>query len=614
MAMPQGLYERLKSGSAQTNDNGREHFTMPDVDTMEEGAGRNDALYRFGRSLKASKIPADAIRNAMVATNQCFKEPLPKAELEALIANVLTQADREDFQGSQSHSAGNETKRSDIKEAPRPLYREIVPGEAFPAEALEKYGGAAAVDLHRATQAHPVICGQSILATMNLAIMGHVDVEPPYRDHKPTSEYFATIAESGARKTSADNRATAGIVEHQNEGDEDYHREYFEYKNALDAYEKERNEILAWKPKDKSGKVIEVSNLRELRKEKLDALGEPPEPPITNIVLVGADPTYEGLYRFYREGGASIAGQFTSEGGATVGGHSMSDEARLRTVAGLSQLWDGTPLPRVLGSESHSQVRDRREAMHILIQPRIGAKLYADPDLNDQGFLTRVLAAMPDTNVSAGPFVSPADYAALREFNDQTKQLLERPFTYRNSARPREGVNPRVMTLDDEAKALWIDFYNEIQASLIPSGRWFPIKGFAAKAPEHAVRLGATRAEFDHPGIATMGAEPMKGGITLMRFYLAEQLRIREGLGIDEDLKKARDLLEWLQKVWKEPTDLISLPDIYQFGPYAIQNKAAAEKTTKILEDHGWLEPRDPCKVKDRPRRNVWQIVRSPEQ
>src|SRR5262249_49555900 len=118
-----------------------------------------------------------------------------------------------------------------IKEAPRPLFREIVPGAPFPIEALGKYGATAATDLQRATRAHPAICGQSVLATMNLAIMGHVDVEPPYRDHKPTSEYFATIAESGARKTSADQRATAGIIEYQNEHDDDYRQEYFEYKN-----------------------------------------------------------------------------------------------------------------------------------------------------------------------------------------------------------------------------------------------------------------------------------------------------------------------------------------------------------------------------------------------
>jgi hypothetical protein len=498
------------------------------------------------------------------------------------------------------------------KEAPRPLFREIVPGAPFPTGALGKYGAAAAADLQRATQAHPSICGQSILATMNLVTMGHGDVQSPHGEIRPSAEYFLTIAESGARKTSADNRATAGVVEYQNEHDQEFRKQFFEYKNDLEAYNRERADILAWKPRDAKGKVQPVTNLRELRKEKLDALGEEPEPPITHIVLVGGDPTHEGSYRRFREQGASIAGQFTSEGAGLVGGHSMSDEARLRTCAGFSELWDGKPMHRVRGSESASQVRGRRLAMHILIQPRIASKLYADPDVNDQGFFTRLMAVMPDSATTPLRYVPVGEYANLREFTDRTNELLSAPFEYLDAKHPREGLNPPVITLDAEAEALWIEFYNEVADAKVPGGRWHPIRGFAEKAAEHAARHAFTRAKFDDSGIKQIGAEAIRGAITLMKFYLAEQLRIREGLGIDEELKKARDLLGWLQKVWKD--DLISLRHIYQLGPYAIRDKATAEKVVKILEDHGWLEKRDPCVVKGVFRRDVWQIVRSSEQ
>ena len=40
-------------------------------------------------------------------------------------------------------------------------------------------------------------------------------------------------------------------------------------------------------------------------------------------------------------------GSLLSEGGQFIGGHGMSDDAKLRTAAGLSAAWDGEPFKRV---------------------------------------------------------------------------------------------------------------------------------------------------------------------------------------------------------------------------------------------------------------------------
>jgi hypothetical protein len=47
--------------------------------------------------------------------------------------------------------------------------------------------------------------------------------------------------------------------------------------------------------------------------------------------------------------GQPSVGVFTSEGGAFVGGHGFSDEAKLRTAAGLSLLWDDGCYARTRG-------------------------------------------------------------------------------------------------------------------------------------------------------------------------------------------------------------------------------------------------------------------------
>src|SRR5262249_25645295 len=161
--------------------------------------------------------------------------------------------------------------------------------------------------------------------------------------------------------------------------------------------------------------------------KELNELGIKPEAPITNMILLGGDPTYEGLVRFFREGGALIAGLFTSEGGSFIGGHSMSDDARKRTTSNLSLLWDAEPLPRPRAGEGFFTLRGRRLAMHIQIQPRLAQLLFADPDLIDQGILSRVLAVAPASTAGKRPFVRTLDFSRISSFRSQVRGLLSKP-------------------------------------------------------------------------------------------------------------------------------------------------------------------------------------------
>ncbi len=54
-----------------------------------------------------------------------------------------------------------------------------------------------------------------------------------------------------------------------------------------------------------------------------------------------------------------------------------------------------------------------------------------------------------------------------------------------------------------------------------------------------------------------------------------------------------------------------SLPDLYQRGPEAIRDAAAARHTVTILEDHGWLV-RIPqgAEIAGTRRREAWRIIR----
>ena len=197
------------------------------------------------------------------------------------------------------------------KEAPRPLFRLIPDSEPFPLDALGKRGAPAARDVQRATKAPAAICAQSTLATMNVSVMGHINIKLPHGEIKPTSEFFASIGETGIGKTAADNRATAGIIEHESVGYDAYRERYFEYVNDLEAWKTARSQVTAKKqslPQDS----------RTTWKEQLNNLGKEPEPPTSSQIMVGSDPTYEGLIRFFGEGGLIAAQRSFSIGGSNA--------------------------------------------------------------------------------------------------------------------------------------------------------------------------------------------------------------------------------------------------------------------------------------------------------
>ena len=487
------------------------------------------------------------------------------------------------------------------KEPPRPLYRAVPPGEEFPVDALGAFGASCARKIQEATGAPPPICAQSVLAAMVLGVTPHVDVELPTGEVKPTAEYLATIAATGERKSAADHRATAAFREYEAEQEEDYRDERFAWLNAVEAWDKARDEIL--KDKTKKDKVAD-----------LKALGQKPEAPITPMILVGADPTVEGLIRMFHDGGASVAGLFTDEGGAFIGGHAMSDDARLRSAATLSNLWDGAEVRRVRGGDGFYTIRGRRLAARILIQPDAAQLMFADKTLCDQGLLTRFLAVMPARAAGTRPFVKVADTSEITKFSTRVRELLDQPRRYKDNAHPRDGLTPALMKLSSDAEKVWIEFYDWVEAQLGPGNALDLVAGLANKAAEHAARLGAGVAYFDTKE-TVLNAVYMQYGTTLARYYLTEALRIRQAAIIHTDLEMARQVLDWLQQRWEStPKGLVSLPDIYQYCPHhAVHSKEVAAHIVKILVDHGWLEPAPVCEVNGVNRREVYQIIKEGE-
>jgi hypothetical protein len=495
---------------------------------------------------------------------------------------------------SRAHEPSDDAPHTDAepRAEKRPLFRPLPPPPEFPIRAM---GGlrAAAEAVHGRTQAPLSMCAQSVLAAVTLAVQPHRDVELPGGGRKPLTGLFASVADSGERKTSVDRIALAPVYEVEEELRAQAGAELGRYVADLAAWKEAAERI------KKAGKGD-----RAVIRDGLLNLGPEPKAPPHPMLLV-ADPTPEALVLHLAEGRPS-AGVFTAEGGLLVGGAAFNDDARMRTAALFNTLWDGEPIRRRRVLTGASFLPGRRCSMHVMLQPVVADGLFGDSMLDGIGMLARVLVVAPESTAGTRMFreVRDEDWRALTAYRARVGALLRKP----PATKPDDAgiLDPAVMHLAPTARALWIEFANDTEAAIAPGGPFAPIKAFAAKMAEHAGRLAAVLAVYDDPEAMEVPPAAMAGGIALAQHYAQEMLRLAGVASINPDLRLAHRLLVW----WREQGGRdLHLAAIYQRGPNALRDAATARRVMRLLEEHGYAEPLPPAtEVDGAPRKEAWEL------
>jgi hypothetical protein len=486
-------------------------------------------------------------------------------------------------------------------EPPRPLIRALPPATPFPVKALGPLLDNAAKAINNRVQAPLPMCCQSVLAAATLAVQGHADIQLPTAQIKPISNYFVTVAESGDRKTAADNEALQSVVKRERELSADKDEKLPSYQNAIEAWEAARAKV----KKDAKGNQAAI-------KIALNNIGPRPISPLEPL-LTCAEPTYEGLVKTLAVGQPSI-GLFADEGGQFIGGHAMNEDAMLRTAAGLSSAWDGKTIKRVRASDGVTILHGRRIALHIMAQPDVAAMMLANRLLLNQGLLSRCLVSAPDSIAGTRLWKEPSAELSkhLETYNERLLTILRRPLPLAPSK--INELAPRIIMLTAEAREMWIAFADKIESQIKPNGLLIPVKGLANKLPEHSARI-ASVIELANALTATSDVaeikiteDQMASGEEIATYYANEALRLFEASQVNAELLKAQNVLDWmLSPSWGHA--LISLPDIYQYGPNSIRDKQTASKMVAILDEHGWLtRVKGGAQVGDHYRQDAWLI------
>jgi hypothetical protein len=461
-----------------------------------------------------------------------------------------------------------------------PLFPPLPPAEGYPVRALGLVLGNAATAIARKVQVPEAIAAQSVLAVAALAAQPHRDVQLPFGQSRPLSLFLLTIAGSGDRKTTADREALGPVRQHEKSLHELHAAERQAYAVSEAAWQAEKRKVEA-----------DRKLTFETRKLALMDLGRPPDPPLWPF-LVAPDPTIEGLMKAWSTALPGL-GIFTAEGGRFIGGHGMNQENRLRTAAGYSELWDGQPVKRIRSLDGVSLMHGRRLSMHLMVQPEASMQFLANPVLRDQGLLSRILVAAPDSLAGTRRYEEPRaeDESAIRAYNDRILSMLETPWPMGSDR--AQGVQPRQVLMSPGATSLWRTFYDEVEDQCGGSGRYSNVRDLAAKIAEHAARIAGVLTLVDEMDAAEIGEEVMGNAVTLASWYLDETARLQQGCRTEIGLTRAQALLTWLLDRGGE----VRFADVLQFGPAATRTKKEADAAIEVLKAHGWVE-----EVSQRPR------------
>jgi hypothetical protein len=479
-------------------------------------------------------------------------------------------------------------------EMPRPLTRELPPGEPFPVDALGDILGKATRAIHDRVRVPMAIGAQSVLAAATLAVQAHINVVLPIGPTgrpRPVSSYFITVAVSGERKSESDRQADWPIEKREKTLRERYEAALVGFDNDKAAWEKARDSAI------KRGKD------RASIKSALDTIGPPPVPPLQPILRC-PEPTLEGLTKLLAAGQPSV-GLFSTEGGQFIGGNGMNSDNRLKTVSGLSSIWDGAPICRVRSGDGATNLIGRRVAMHLMVQPDVASILLGDRLLADQGFLSRMLVVSPEGTIGTRMWRDEQSQteAELKRYHARLLSIFEAEMPL--APGKSNELEPRSLPLSQKAQQLFVQFHDHVEREMREGGSLEPIRGLANKLPEHAARLGAVLATVNDLQTCEVSGQELEAGITLAKFYAGEAIRLF--CQTNPDLQLAGKLLLWLQNQWGEP--VVSLPDIYQRGPNAIRENFTAARMVRILEEHLWLtKVPGGATVRGQFRREAWRI------
>lgn len=177
----------------------------------------------------------------------------------------------------------------------------------------------------------------------------------------------------------------------------------------------------------------------------------------------------------------------------------------------------GSPNPR-----SYS-VQGALTTMNVMIQPKPFSDLLEvkHDQLIGNGFLPRFLPAYPlPQRGRRFIFDGAINSDGLDAFNQRVYDVLSESFYFKNQDKKKI-----TMSFSPQARSLWINVRNAIEAAMAPGGGLFSVPEFAGRAANNAARMAANWQYFQH-GNSEISAETLSAAFEVCKWHASEFVRM----------------------------------------------------------------------------------------
>ena len=161
--------------------------------------------------------------------------------------------------------------------------------------------------------------------------------------------------------------------------------------------------------------------------------------------------------------------------------------------------------------------------MNVMIQPKPFSDLLEEKhdQLIGNGFLPRFLPAYPlPQRGRRFIFDGAINSDGLDAFNKRVYDVLSESPYFKNLDKKKI-----TMSFSPQARSLWIDVRNAIEASMAPGGGLFSVPEFAGRVANNAARMAANWQYFEH-GNAEISAETLSGAFEVCKWHACEFVRM----------------------------------------------------------------------------------------
>lgn len=415
----------------------------------------------------------------------------------------------------------------------------------------------------------------SALTAISVSIQGLFDVRKPNGQYVPVSLMLLTIANSGERKSTAENIFLAPVREVQEEYGVAYQSKINEWGTKCKIWEAKNKAILRSIGKLMlSGKCAQESEL--LLFEHGDSRPDKPK----QFKILYDDSTPEALFLGLHQN-LPTAGLISSEGGGVLNGRALNDLPKQNSI------WSGDSITVDRRTTESYELNGARLTVSIMAQEsafrdyikRLGEKS------RGSGLWARYLVCYPmSTQGSRLIKNGTASWEHCSAFSDRLKVIVRQ-----NAALLDSTVNHQRQTVQfsPEASERWLDIFNAIESAINKGGRFEGFGDHASKLADNISRVAALFHLF----------EGFDGDVSLQTLEFAVELC----LWCSDEFKRifaipkqeeidAVQLNIWFDRYRSKGLDYVYKNDVLQRGPNKLREKERLDRALSVLRDQGKID------------------------